>query len=84
MGQFAIREYTNAYTFNLFEIEREQTVEKDLTYGLSRLRQNRVLDFDPEAVFFITRNHQDFGSLTLVDSAIVNGILIYQLDLKNY
>lgn len=84
MGQFAIREYTNAYTFNLFETEREQTVEKDLTYGLARLRQNRVLDFDPEAVFFITRSHQDFGSLTLVDSATVNDILIYQLDLKNY
>lgn len=81
ISEFALREYTNAYTFNLYEMEAQPTTTADLQYGISKLKINGIIDFDPRLVFMISKNHHQFDKGKVVDSVKINQFNIYHLNL---
>ncbi len=82
MGQFAIKEYTNAYTFNLHEMHEQVNIEENIIYGISRLESNRIPDYDPNSAFLVSIKNQRFDNIEVLDSIIVNGYHVYQLRIK--
>lgn len=84
ISEFALREYTNAYTFNLYEMESQPTLTASLKSGISRLRQNGISDYDPSLVFMISKKEYEFESGVLVDQSVVHNFNVYHLDLTGY
>lgn len=80
-NEFSIREYTNAYTFTLEDIRQQESLEETFRYGLNKLENIQVHDFDEASVFLITTSGYKLNELNVQDSLIVNGLKVYYIKL---
>ncbi|MCE7993705.1 MAG: hypothetical protein HEP71_17095 [Roseivirga sp.] len=84
LSEFALREYTNAYTFNLYEMEKQVSITEDLKHGIAKLKKNGFVDFDPSLVFMVSKKHYEFDETVITGLNSIGKFNIYHLDLTDF
>ncbi|MFY0594223.1 ArnT family glycosyltransferase [Roseivirga sp.] len=81
IGKFAIRKYTNGYTFNIDEMPEQSNITEVLGYGVNQLYENGIENFDGQTVFLISDKPHNLDEVSVIKSTIVNQLYVYQIGL---
>jgi len=82
INKFAIRERTDSYIFELDSLLFVDRLDEQMVLSIQKLKALNALGADESSAFLITERLVDYGDLRLIDSAVYNNIIVYQLDVE--
>ena len=81
VGRFAIREQTDAYIFELHQMNYSMDLNLAFREGMNNLRHILIHDFDSTRVYYLTEYPNKAFTLNIIDSVVIHDLYLYQIQL---